>query len=325
MPRTRHLRPATILALMLASAAVPAAAQDWALSHGPFTTAADVRPHNALPQDIADILDAIDAEPPAWGEALEIFAFGRNFPWREATHSLGRFTDDYNGTMPQVVPLSVGFFGDPTFQKDFLFSALAGTRQFQDASDAARRAAFEAGAVAAVANWTRFELATSEAKALAAEPNWALTNGSPKNWNEIFAFHWGPEGRHSVHAALAGIDGGPATNEALLAALAEGQEPLLREEWPAETAAEVAALIDRGTLLLLHDALARAADAPGAEFDAARAAAAGAWLAGAEPVLAADPDLAERIAAALTGAPDPFALDDARNGVAALLSTMTDS
>jgi hypothetical protein len=316
---------ATILALMLASVAMPATAEDWQLSHGPFTTAADVRPHNGLPQDIADILAALDAEQPAWGEALEIFAFGRNFPWREQTHSLGRFTDDYNGAMSRVVPLSVDFFGDATFQKDFLFSALAGTRQFQGAPDEVRRAAFEAGAVAAVANWTRFELVMSESKALAEEPNWALTNGSPKNWNEIFAFHWGPEGQHSVYEALAGIDGGAETNEALLVALAEGQEPLLREEWPAGTAAEVAALLDRGTLLVLHDALARAADAPGSELDAAQAAAAGTWLAGAEPVLAADPALTERIRAALTGTPDPFALEDARDGVAVLLSTMTES
>ncbi len=181
MSRTRT-SSAAILALMLASVAMPATAEDWELSHGPFTTEADVRPHNALPQDIADILAALDAEPPEWGEALEIFAFGRNFPWREQIHSIGRFTDDYNGAMPRVVPLSVGFFGDGTFQKDFLFSALAGTGQFQGAPAEVRRAAFEVGAVAAVANWTRFELVMSEAKALADEPNWALTNGSPKNW-----------------------------------------------------------------------------------------------------------------------------------------------
>lgn len=275
MSRTRT-SSAAILALMLASVAMPATAEDWELSHGPFTTEADVRPHNALPQDIADILAALDAEPPEWGEALEIFAFGRNFPWREQTHSIGRFTDDYNGAMPRVVPLSVGFFGDGTFQKDFLFSALAGTGQFQGAPAEVRRAAFEVGAVAAVANWTRFELVMSEAKALADEPNWALTNGSPKNWNEIFAFHWGPEGQYSVYDALARIDGGAETNEALLVALAEGQEPLLREEWPAETSAEVAALLDRGTLLFLHDALARAADAPGSPWPAERRGAPGA-------------------------------------------------
>ncbi len=86
---------------MLAALAVPAGADDWKLSHGPFTTAADVRPHNGLPQDFADILTALEAVSPAWGEALEIFAFGRNFPWREQTHSLGRFLNQ----MPRAVLL----------------------------------------------------------------------------------------------------------------------------------------------------------------------------------------------------------------------------
>lgn len=325
MPTRTQAGMTAILALMLAGPALPAGAEDWKLSHGPFTTAADVTPHNGLPQDIADIRAALERDEPDWAEALAIFAFGRNFPWREQTHSIGRFTDDYNGAMPRVLPLSVGFFGDPTFQKDFLFSALAGTRQFQGASDAVRRAAFEAGALAAVANWTRFELLMAEEKALAPEPNWALGNGSPKNWNEIFAFHWGPEGRHSIHEALDALEGGRETNEALLVALAEGQAVILNEEWPAGIAAEVASLLDRGTLLMLHDALDRAAEAGMDALSEAQAAAAGAWLAGAEPVLAADPSLAERIHAAVTAEPDPFALEEARDGVAALLATMSES
>jgi hypothetical protein len=67
----------------------------------------------------------------------------------------------------------------------------------------------------------------SRSKALAATPNWALTNGSPKNWNEIFAFHFGPGGQHSVHAALEAVPGGAGVNAALYAALAEGQVHLL--------------------------------------------------------------------------------------------------
>jgi hypothetical protein len=219
--------------------------------------------------------------------------------------------------------VSVGFFGDATFQKDFLFSALAGTRQFQGAPDDVRRAAFEAGAVAAVANWTRFELVMAETKALAEEPNWALTNGSPNNWNEIFAFHWGPKGQHSVYEARdqrrRGEERGPAGGARRGPGAAPARGMARRDGGRGGGAPRP------GTLLLLHDALARAADAPGSELDAAQAAATGTWLAGAEPVLAADPALADRIRAALTGPPDPFALEDACDGVAALLSTMTES
>ena len=87
--------------------------------------------------------------------------------------------------------------------------------------------------LATIQNWTRFELAMSERKANAATPNWALKNGSPKNWNEVFAFHWGPEGQHSVHAALEGVPGGAEVNAALYAALADGQLHLLEERWAA--------------------------------------------------------------------------------------------
>jgi hypothetical protein len=215
--------------------------------------------------------------------------------------------------MPRVVPLSVGFFGDATFQKDFLVSALAA---YPPVPGRARR-----------------------------RPPRRLRGGRGRGGGELDAVR----ARHGRdEGAGGGAELGPderqpeklerdlrlplgppkastrSTRRSLGSTLAEGQEPLLREEWPAETAAQVAALLGRGRLLLLHDALARAADAPGSDLDAAQAAATGTWLAGAEPVLAADPALANRIQAALTGTPDPFALKDARDDVAALLSNMTE-
>jgi hypothetical protein len=317
----RHAAAAACAALIAAQAT----AADWVLSHGPFVTASDVTPHNMLPQDLADMRAAMAQEPANWREALEIFAFGRHFPWRGQTHSLGRFGDDYNGAMPRVTPLSVTLFGTPSYAAAFTFSAIAGTNRFQGAPDAVRAAAAEAGALAAIVNWTRFELVMSRTKALAAEPNWSLQNGSPKNWNEIFAFHYGPEGRHSAFEALEAVEGGPAINAALMQALADGQAVILTNAWAEDAGAEVARLLDRGAMTLFLDRLRAAAEAPTAELPIAHARAAGLWLAGAESMLAVDPNAARLVHAAMTSAPDPMAIALALEAAEAVAAAMSDS
>lgn len=318
MSLPRSLLAAATLACSFGHAAT--ALEAWQLAHGPFVTAADVRAHNGLGQDIADIRTALADED--FRTALSLYAFGANFPWRDTTHSLGRFADDYNRAMPRVVPKSVAFFGYPTFQNTFMVSALAGTGRFQGTDPTTRIAAVEAGALGVTLNWTRFELVMSRTKALANSPNWALSNGSPKNWNEIFAFHWGPEGRHALHEAVAALPGGDAMNAALLDALAAGQERLLREEWAEEEGAVVADLLDGMAMLLFTTSIERAAGAPDGDLAAARMAAAGFWLAAAETVLTHDPDAAVTIEDAFLGAPDRSKLEAARRATAAVASRL---
>ncbi len=311
----------TLLAapLLLASPAAEAL-EDWQLSHGPFVTEADVRAHAGLPQDRGDILAAITQETPDWPQALEIYAFGRHFPWRGQTHSLGRFADDYNGAMPTVLPEAVEHFGDAAFQNAWLFSALAGTRDFQGADDALRVAAVEGGTLAAILNWCRFELVMSERKAGADNPNWSIKNGSPKNWNEIFAFYRGTNGTHSVYEALAGSEEGAALNAALMQVLADGQEDVLAETWPEEAGREVEALLDRAALLILRDALADLDGLSDEEIAAAQARAAGLWLAASQSIAARDAGDADVIRDALSGAPDAVALAVAADTVEAHLA-----
>src|SRR5690606_3871337 len=140
------------------------------------------------------------------------------------------------------------------------------------------------GLVATAINWSRYELGESGRKANAKEPNWSLQNGSPKNWNEIFAFYWGPEGKHSVYEVLAAVPGGAAANEALLKVLAEGQELLVKENWAPDAAADVAKAMDAGALLLLDHALAGAEGADADRLALVQAEAAGYWLAAVENV-----------------------------------------
>jgi hypothetical protein len=324
MRKSTLLVAAIGLSLMgLHSPATADALEDWQLSHGGFVTASDVRPHNRLPQDRGDMLAALSSDSPDWAEALIIYTWGRNFPWRDMTHSLGRFADNYNGAMPAVVPLSVAHWDDASFAVGPVYSALAGTGRFYQLAPEARIAFVEAATLATIINWTRFELAMSERKALAAEPNWALTNGSPKNWNEIFAFHWGPEGRHSVHSALETVAGGPEVNAALYTALAEGQPHLLEERWAEAAAAVVERLLHEGSLRLFHAALrdAEAALDETRRLDAVMRAG-GLWLAAAEAVLTLTPDEVETIEGALVGSGDPSLLPFAIEAVETALARL---
>lgn len=326
------MRKSTLLAatfgLSLMGLNTPVSAEtptDWQLSHGGFTTASDVRPHNGLPQDRGDMLAALNSDTPDWTEALTIYTWGRNFPWRDMTHSLGRFADNYNGTMPTVLPLSVAHWGDASFAVGPVYSALAGTGGFYQLPPAGRTAFVEGATLATIINWTRFELAMSQRKALAATPNWALTNGSPKNWNEIFVFHWGPQGQHSVHAALDTVAGGPEVNAALYTALADGQPHLLEERWAEDEAAVVARLLHEGALRLFHAALhqAEGASDDGSRLNAVQRAR-GLWLAAAEAVLTLTPDEVETIEDALAGAGDPALLPFARDAIEVALARLDD-
>ncbi|MCC5966805.1 MAG: hypothetical protein JJU24_11785 [Natronohydrobacter sp.] len=324
MRRSTLLVAAMGLSLIgLTRPAATEALEDWQLSYGGFTTAADVRPHNGLPQDRGDILAALSGESPDWAEALTVYTWGRNFPWRDMTHSLGRFADNYNGAMPGVLPASVAHWDDASFAVAPVFSALAGTGAFYQRPDAARIAFVEGATLATIVNWTRFELVMSRSKALAETPNWALTNGSPKNWNEIFAFHWGPEGQHSVHAALDAVPGGAEVNAALYSALAEGQPHLLEERWAEAEAAQVEQLLHAGALHLFHAAILAAASAPD---EAARLIAVmqarGLWLAAAEAVLTLTPEEAETIEAALEGSGDAALLSFAVESVETALAQL---
>jgi Low iron-inducible periplasmic protein len=290
----------------------PASAREpWQLGHGPFVTAADVREHNQLPFDIAALRALIAVDKPDWAGALALYAFGKSF----RAHSLGRFADDYNGRLTAHMPAATRHHGAPTFQNAFLFSALAGTGRFAPASERVRRAAIEAGAVALMINWSRYELGEAARKAATAPANWSLQNGAPKNWNEVFAFYWGPDGRHSVFESLAAVDGATAINDRLLAALAEGQAELLAQKWPADAARKLTSSLHAASLSLLRNALAGTSGASDQELAVAHARVAGFWLAAVEPVAAVDPARAKTIEATLAGRPSRAALDAVRGAL----------
>ncbi len=274
---TRTTKITIALAAMLAASAAQAK-EPWQIGAGPFLSASDVTSHNKMPLDIRDVTAALQGDKPDWARALTAYGLGGNFP----KHSLAIFADDYNGRFKTHLPVSVKYFGDTDFQAETLMAALVGAARFKGLDDAERRSAVEAGLEATALNWARYELGESARKAKAKEPNWSLENGSPKNWNEIFAFWYGPEGQHSVHAALEARDGGPAINAALYQSLADGQAVLLEKKWTPEKAAEVKTHLDNASVLLLTDALKKLSAADEASAPAARGSVAGYWLAAAE-------------------------------------------
>ena len=102
--------PAATFGLSLMGLNTPVAAETPAgrkLSHGGFTTASDVQPQNGLPQDRGDMLAALNsAPPPDWTGALTIYTWGRNFPWRDMIHSLGRIACGARTRCAAVVQVS---------------------------------------------------------------------------------------------------------------------------------------------------------------------------------------------------------------------------
>jgi hypothetical protein len=264
---------------------VPAAAMEpWQIGHGPFVTASDVTKHNRMPLDIADVNAALATEPRDWDAAIARFAYGGNFP----NHSLALFTDNYHGRFENHLPDAVAHFGNPNFMHHQLFAALVGSGEYRPMSEDERAAFIEAGLQAVSLNWSRYELGESRRKATMAEPNWSLENGSPKNWNEIFAFYYGPDGEHSTFETMAAIDGGTEINDALIAVLAEGQDILVTETWTDEHAEQVEDHLDRASVLILAAALETSQDADEDAMFLARARTLGAWLAAAEALGADD-------------------------------------
>lgn len=264
----RDVRRAGLLALTLATAMAltppPAFANsdDFAIEAEGYRTASDVRQHNRLPFDLADIRTALNAPEPDFAAALERYAFGGGFRWRDGFHSFGIFADDYQGRITQVLPASVALHGDGSFAHTLIVSAMMGTGEFRGSGQSRsqapelRRATVEDALLATILNWCRLELSEASIRG-PQNGNWSLGNGSPKNWNELFAFWWGPEGEHSLHAEMSVLTdryGLPEHPTRLLTAqLAEGQELLLTETWPTANAAEVRRILDLAALLLLLD------------------------------------------------------------------------
>jgi hypothetical protein len=302
------------LALVLSLPLAANAREPWQIGHGPFVTASDVTAHNKFPQDMADIRAALSGDKPDWPAALVLFTYGKHFK----AHSVARFADNYNGRLDRYLAVAAKHYGSASFQNTFLFAAIGNTGRFARAAEAERIAALDAGMTALLFNYARFELGEAERKAKMEKPNWSLQNGSPKNWNEVFAFYYGPEGKHGAFEAIAKLPNGEKLNARILQALAKGQTDLVAQKWPTEAHAELVAALDAASIALFRDALHKAANAVESELPVARARTAGFWLGAVDAVLRADGTRATIIDKALTGAPSPATIRAASEALGTL-------
>jgi hypothetical protein len=326
----RHRLPALVVlasSLMFAATA-PAQQPDFAIAGEGFVTAADVRAHNRLGLDLADIRTALAATPPDYAAALGRYAFGKHFDWRDSAHSLAYFADDYHQRMGRSMPGAAALFGDSSFQHRFMSAALMGTGFFEGAGqkrstvDAARVAAINSGLVALVLNWCRLELSEASIRG-PQNQNWSLQNGSPKNWNELFAFWWGPKGEHAIHAEASRMQARfnlPEHPTRLLTRpLADGQPTIIARTFPEAEARAVASVVDLMSILLLLD---RAADldaglaAGGERALAARAAIQGAWLAASDAFGRADRTAAQALHGRIMSFREPISAAEIRGAAA---------
>jgi hypothetical protein len=329
MPHRLTFATLTVAAsLVMSGAALKAQQPDFALSGEGFVTAADVRAHNRLGFDLADIRSALTASPPDFPAALVRYAFGKHFEWRDSSHSLAYFADDYHQRMDRSVPGAVALFGDSSFQHRFMSAALMGTGLFEGSgqsrsiASAARISAIRSGLTALVLNWCRLELSEASIRG-PRNQNWSLQNGSPKNWNELFAFWWGPDGAHSIHAEVDRIRARFRLPEhptrLLTRPLADGQPKIIAKNFPDAEARLVASVVDLTSILLLLD---RAADldaelsAGGDRALAARAAVQGAWIAASDAFGRADAAAARTLHKRIMSFRAPLSASDIRDAAA---------
>lgn len=302
------------LALLLLAPLAAHAREPWQIGHGPFVTASDVTAHNKFPQDMADIRAALSGGKPDWNAALVLYTYGKHF----RAHSVARFADNYNGRLDAYLAAAAKHYGNASFQNAFLFSAIGDTGRFARQPAAVRIAALDAGMTALLFNYARYELGESERKAKLEKPNWSLENGTPKNWNEVFAFYYGPDGKHGAFEAVATLPHGEKLNARILNALAKGQTDLVAQKWAPEAAAELRAALDAASVALFRDALTKAASASEAELPVARARAAGFWLGAVDAVLRADTTRASVIDKAFAGLPNLAAIKAASEALGTL-------
>jgi hypothetical protein len=313
MPEETMLVRLLAFALLFAPLAANAK-EPWQIGHGPFLTASDVTAHTKFPQDMADIRALLTSEKPDWNAALVLFTYGKHF----RAHSVARFADNYNGRLDAYLAAAAKFYNSASFQNAFLFAAIGNTGRFARAPAAVRIAALDTGMTALLINYARYELGESERKARMEKPNWSLENGSPKNWNEVFAFYYGPEGKHGAFEAIAKLPNGEKLNARILEALAKGQTDLVAQKWAPEAHTELIAALDAASIALFRDAAAKLASANQAELPLARARAQGFWLGAVDAVLRIDPGRAGFIETGLVSPLTPVtakALADALNGL----------
>lgn len=184
-----------------------ASLHDFLAAQGYFAVS-NVNDHNDLPKDVGEIADLLSVtesgDVPDYDAIRKLYSKGKNSVKPNGdVRTIAGFADGVDFGDPRkdfevIFPDAVAYFGRADFLDAFLSSAIDGTGRFAYASDAQRAAAISQGLRSLLSYWVRFELRFSASKA--ADGNFACPKGAPHNWDEGFAFYYGPKGKDSLFA-----------------------------------------------------------------------------------------------------------------------------
>lgn len=199
-----------------------------------YQAVSGVNDHNALPRDINEILSLLavadQGEQPDYQTIATIYRQGKfSIKPSGQIRTIAGFADGVDSKKAEknfanLFPDSLSYFREPGFLSRLLEDAMNARGAYRGASDRVRAAALRAGLYSTLAYWVRFELRYSELKARSG--NFACPKGAPHNWDEGFAFYFGPKGRFGLYAHFAELGKNDARfhayNEAILEAFRSG-------------------------------------------------------------------------------------------------------
>ncbi|MEM1009851.1 MAG: hypothetical protein AAGJ35_12710, partial [Myxococcota bacterium] len=151
------------------------------------------------------------------------------------------------------------------------------------------------GLLVLMSYWVRLELGKARNKTK--EGNTDPHKGGPHNWDEAFAFYWGPEGKHSLYALAKDLEAkynisNGGINDAVFSALQSGIKTMLEQQQePLESAKQIQKQLTRLFILAALDAAKTMDDASDDnEKQAARWSGFGYWLAIGSQIAKASPE-----------------------------------
>lgn len=212
-----------------------------ALSADGYTTVSDVNSHNKVPADIGEIKALLDKSPVDWDAVQKMYEKGKHSVKGDGSvRTLNGFAskpDNFKKYSPdasayfatnnicKLEPVQDFKCTDGKFLDELIeFYAMKGTGPFKGASDAIRGAVVKAGLLVNMHYWVRLEFGKAIGKAK--DGNVEPLKGAPHNWDEAFAFYWGPEGKDSLYALAAELSSkhklGTSINKAFFESLVAG-------------------------------------------------------------------------------------------------------
>jgi hypothetical protein len=235
------------------------------LSADGYTTVSDVTIHNKVAMDIGEIHTLLGTSPIDWKAVQVMYEKGKHSVKADGSiRTLNGFASAPNN-FKTYSPSAVAYFKDKgicqlapvdgfkctegKFVDEFVeFYAINGTGPFKDASDNIRVAAVKAGLPVLMSYWVRLEFGKALGKAK--DGDYEPLNGAPHNWDEAFAFYWGPEGKHSLYQLAANLSDkyklASSINKDFFAALIDGLKQLI------DGKSEPTSAIDAGQKQLLR-------------------------------------------------------------------------